>query len=320
MPRYASSPCFVLLSNSPSTTQLCDDSFEEHVLPYPPDKTGLYLHGINTCTKEFHTLPPEAVDAFADEWGFIKTKYITLDSITQVRSFTDDIRKTGTWEGEPVEGFVVRTHITESPVSATRADKSTAGMLPYAPGSTFFFKVKFDEPYLMYRDWREVTKSLLTMNAKNGSMNPNKLSRTKMLRPETKVYVDWVVKEIKRNPKAFAQYQNNKGIIKTREMFLEWLASNDGKQAPEEKVETQPQPKLRFTKTIIVPIAIPGCGKTAVSVALAHIFKFGHTQSDDVRAKKPGPAFVRNVMELLKTHDVVIADKYVLSYHIYQLV
>ncbi len=236
-----------------------------------------------------------------------------MDSIAKVRSFTDDIRKTGTWEGEPLEGFVVRTHITEPPASTSRADKATAGMLPYTPGSTFFFKIKFDEPYLMYRDWREVTKSLLSMYAKNGTMNPLKLSKSKMLRPETKVYVDWVIKEIKRNPKAFEQYQNNKGIIKTREMFLEWLASNDGKKAAEEpKVEHQPQPQ--FTKTIIVPIAIPGCGKTAVSVALAHIFKFGHTQSDDVRAKKAGPAFVRNVMELLKTHDVVIADKYVLSY------
>jgi len=52
-----------------------------------------------------------------------------------------------------------------------------------------------------------------------------------------------------------------------------------------------------FGKTIIVPVAIPGCGmffwlssslferllgKTAVSVALSHLFGFGHTQSDDI--------------------------------------
>lgn len=52
-------------------------------------------------------------------------------------------------------------------------------------------------------------------------------------------------------------------------------------------------------------------GKTAVSVALAHIFGFGHTQSDDVKAKKPAPIFIQNVVNLLKKHDVVIADKYV---------
>jgi tRNA ligase len=48
-------------------------------------------------------------------------------------------------------------------------------------------------------------------------------------------------------------------------------------------------------------------GKTAVSVALTSLFGFGHTQSDDVKA---APTFVRNVVNLLKDHDVVIADKY----------
>jgi hypothetical protein len=42
-----------------------------------------------------------------------------------------------------------------------------------------------------------------------------------------------------------------------------------------------------------------------------HIFGFGHTQSDDVRAKKPAPVFIKNVLGLLakKGVDVVIADK-----------
>ena len=55
-------------------------------------------------------------------------------------------------------------------------------------------------------------------------------------------------------------------------------------------------------------------GKTAVAVALAHIFGFGHTQSDDVQAKKPAPAFIRNVTKLLEKKDVVIADKFVSSF------
>lgn len=50
-------------------------------------------------------------------------------------------------------------------------------------------------------------------------------------------------------------------------------------------------------------------GKTSVSVALSHIFGFGHTQSDDVHAKKSAPAFLKNVVKLLQSHDVVIADK-----------
>lgn len=50
-------------------------------------------------------------------------------------------------------------------------------------------------------------------------------------------------------------------------------------------------------------------GKTSVSVALEHLFGFGHTQSDNVKSKKAGSQFIRNVCTLLKDHDVVIADK-----------
>ncbi|KAM6492799.1 RNA ligase [Amanita muscaria] len=290
-------------NNWTAIAELCDDSFEEHILPYPPERTGLYLHGINFCTKEFSTLPPSTVDAFAEEWGFVKTKCITLKTISQVCEFTDEIRETGTWEGEPIEGFVVRTHITEPPKASSTSQQGT---VPYNAGSTFFFKIKFDEPYLLYRDWREVTKSLLTMQAKSGTMDPRNLPKSKMRREETKIYVNWAINEIKRNPQAFARYQHNQGIIKTREMFLEWRASNKGEKLVEEE---EPNDIQESSKTIIVPVAIPGSGKTAISVALAHVFGFAHTQSDDVRAKKPGPAFVRNVMDLLQNHSVVIADK-----------
>jgi tRNA ligase len=50
-------------------------------------------------------------------------------------------------------------------------------------------------------------------------------------------------------------------------------------------------------------------GKTSVGLALAHLFNFGHTQSDDVKAKKAAPVFLKNVKDLLQQHNVVIADK-----------
>ena len=55
-------------------------------------------------------------------------------------------------------------------------------------------------------------------------------------------------------------------------------------------------------------------GKTAVSVALSHLFGFGHTQSDDIQAKKAAPVFINKVTNLLKKNDVVIADKWVICY------
>lgn len=45
--------------------------------------------------------------------------------------------------------------------------------------------------------------------------------------------------------------------------------------------------------------------------ALTALFPmFGHTQSDDVKAKKTAPTFQKNITDLLKSKDVVIADRY----------
>ncbi|KAG6829353.1 hypothetical protein H0H92_004719 [Tricholoma furcatifolium] len=297
-------------NNWTAVAELCDDSFEEHVLAYPPEKTGLYLHGLNVATKAFNTLPQSAVDAFAEEWGFIKTASIELKTIPEVRAFTKEISELGEWNGETVEGFVVRTHVTEPPTGKGKGKSPSVS--PYAPGSSFFFKVKFDEPYMMYRDWREVTKKLLN---DKGSLHASSVSKSKMQRAETRVYVDWVIREIKRDRTPFAEYNKGKGIIATREQFLKYLETPEGNAALENsKMNGKPAVTVgedgkAFQKTIIAPIAIPGCGKTAVSVALAHIFGFGHTQSDDVLVKKPAPQFLKNVKELLKTKDVVIADK-----------
>ncbi|KAF8837968.1 hypothetical protein BDN67DRAFT_972227 [Paxillus ammoniavirescens] len=287
--------------NWTAIAELCDDSFEEHVLAYPPEKSGLHLHGINENCKEFHTLPTEIVDAFADEWGFLKTETLTLDTIPKVKAFTDEIAKTGKWKGEALEGFVVRTHIIDPEPGSTSLDKHP----PYPTGSSFFFKVKFDEPYMMYRDWREVTKSLLSTK---GSLNDAKLPKSKMKRKETQVYLKWVKNEIHTNRSAFTEYAHGKGIIETRERFLAWLNTEQGNKDLD-NISESPENAKEFGKTIIVPIAIPGCGKTAVSVALAKLFSFGHTQSDDVKVKKSAPVFIKNVTNLLSTHDVVIADK-----------
>ncbi|KAJ7732925.1 RNA ligase-domain-containing protein [Mycena maculata] len=299
--------------NLTAIAELCDDSFEEHVLAYPPELTGLHLHGLNERTKAFTTLPHAEVDAFAAEWGFIQTASIELPTVAAVRAFTTDVGKTGAWNGVPVEGFVVRTRVAPPPPGSAPSPRNAP---PYPPGSSFFFKVKFDEPYMMYRDWREVTKALLSMRGANGkgTMSVGKLPKGKMRRAETQAYARWVVEEIRRDPAAFAEYNDNKGIVAVRERFLAYLASDKGKKAvgafaAQGEGEQSAATAKEFGKTIIVPVAIPGCGKTAVAVALSHIFGFGHTQSDDVNAKKAAPVFIKNVTELLKTHDVVIADK-----------
>jgi len=224
-----------------------------------------------------------------------------LSSVTEVQAFTEEISRTGKWNGEALEGFVVRTTVRRPPTNGELADAS-----PYAPGSSFFFKIKFDEPYMMYRDWREITKSLLSR------AESAKLPKAKMKRPETKTYVEWVKKEIKSNPKLFEGYMKGHGIIASRERFLEWLETEEGrgkKKTAEAGEEAPRSSSGNFGKTVIMPIAVPGVGKTSISVALVDLFRFGHTQSDDIRAKKAGPPFIQSVKKLLREHDVVIADK-----------
>jgi len=233
--------------------QLCDDSFEEHVLPYPLDKTGLHLHGLNVCSEVFETMPTDVVDAFAEKWGFIKTQTTVINSIHEVKDFAAACAIKGEWKGEAIEGFVVRAGVMKG-----RKNDS-----PYRDGSSFFFKIKFDEPYMMYRDWREVTKSLLSPK---GAMNPRNLPKSKMKRPETKVYVNWVIEEYKRNPDAFKDYTKGKGIIATREKFLTWLKSDNGERGlaavgKDEEIVPSTSDVREYGKTIIVPVAIPGCGK-----------------------------------------------------------
>ena len=131
---------------------------------------------------------------------------------------------------------------------------------PYKPGSSFFFKVKFDEPYLMYRDWREVTKMLLTTK---GPMTSSVPPKSKMKRLETKLYVKWVIQEITKHPEAFKEYTKGKGIIATREKYLKYLKTKEGKEEMESVEDVSvatTADKEGFKKTVIVPVAIPGCG------------------------------------------------------------
>ncbi|KAK2464659.1 hypothetical protein APHAL10511_003352 [Amanita phalloides] len=199
-------------------SELCDDSFEEHVLPYPPDKRGLF-----TFTESIHA-PRNSLPSPVDGRRVCRRVGVHQDKIYHSRLFHKSARSRNTQNRHMARRTPRRLRCPHSHYTA-----STRLFLQNStpPGSTFFFKFKYDEPYLMYRDWREVTKSLLSIKSKSGRMYSSNLPKSKMRRPETIVYVNnWVIKEINQNLEAFQHYQNNKGIIKAREVFLERLASN----------------------------------------------------------------------------------------------
>ena len=163
-----------------------------------------------------------------------------------------------------IEGFVVR---------CTVADTTGPGKPPYKPGSPFFFKVKFDEPYLLYRQWREITRVMLPLLDKpNPDVEANvwKKVRAKIKRPEVALYADWTAEEIRKNPTLFKDY--DRGVVRVREAFLEWTKGEGARRWASAKagnytLRSGGSNKPSFDKSgmkkkyILVPVAVPGCGE-----------------------------------------------------------
>ncbi|KAF6743965.1 hypothetical protein DFP72DRAFT_1079263 [Ephemerocybe angulata] len=105
-----------------------------------------------------------------EDWGFIRTASITLNSTDDVRAFTSSVGETGKWHFKSGTARPSRTSSCAhtSPTRPRRRKGSwnrtvSREQSPYTPRSDFFFKVKFDEPYMMYCDWRGVTGVLLSV-------------------------------------------------------------------------------------------------------------------------------------------------------------
>ena len=123
----------------------------------------------------------------------------------------------------------------------------------------------------MYRDWRELTKALISANQR-GNIKNAKISKAKLRRKETVIYKQWVENEILRNPKAFDSYSKNQGIGAVRDQFFQWLESPEGSRAKEHVQvpdPTETSEKLDG-KVVLVPIAVPGCG-TYLCISLSHL-------------------------------------------------
>ena len=177
-----------------------------------------------------------------------------MQTCEEVKSFTDKVGVTGEWNGYAVEGFVVRTTTKEGPKDKGGVSRSTP---PYPPGSDYFFKIKFDEPYMTYRDWREMTRTIL------GSLKKGKdivVPKSKLRRPESFAYKAWVTRMIKENPEWFEDFQNGKGIIAVRERFLEWLGTKEGQESLGEngggqKTSSSRKDDTPWERAVIMPVA-----------------------------------------------------------------
>ncbi|KAI4912420.1 hypothetical protein J4E90_005823 [Alternaria incomplexa] len=271
--------------NATLVAELCDDDFEEHVLAYTPEQAGLYVHGINLNLPEFATYPGHLVDKFAEEWGMRKVTYVMENDVKEVKKFLDKVAETGNYEGRDTEGFVIRCQARE-----------TEG----APYVDWFFKYKFEEPYLMYRQWRECTRALIA----------GKPPRYKKHEAITKEYLDFARRQFAQNQGLAKQYNANHGIIKMRDDFLKFRGTTGADIIRQEQLNGPVESKKADRNVVLVPIATIGCGKTTLALALVKLFGWGHFQNDNVKAKKGrGQIFADTISSMLVTNPVVIADR-----------
>ncbi|KAK2831974.1 hypothetical protein FQN49_006982, partial [Arthroderma sp. PD_2] len=271
--------------NATAVGELCDDSFEEHVLAYSEEESGIYLHGINYNLPQFATIRGSDVHHFADTWGFKKAQFLIKDDIATVRAFLEGCAETGSWEGRDTEGFVIRCQMRES------------NALPY---QDWFFKYKFEEPYLMYRQWREATKKLIT----------GKVPTFKKHVKISEEYLKYARKQLSKDPKLGKLYNQNHGIIAMRDGFLQSRGLKGSEIIAMEAAEGGELAPPQDRDFVLVPIASIGCGKTTVAIALVKLFGWGHFQNDNVEGKGNRPKrFVQGLIGELTNHSCVIADR-----------
>ena len=245
--------------------QLCDDEFEEHVQEYAPEKRGLYLHGINRNVAHFETWPSDCVQQVASDWGFFPVDYTVLPNIRAVMKYADAQRGSASLRGPFIEGFVVRCRLNDNDVSS------------------FFFKMKYDFPYLMFREWRELTRRIIKSGGADLRTKSNKNDPYSSL---TASYVAYVRKKYRKNPglELWKNIVQQKGIFAIRHEFIDTLVGLEKYDAllatPANRAGTLHRKVLIFT------IATPGCGKTMLGTGLARLYKLAHVQNDDFAKKK----------------------------------
>ena len=272
--------------NVTAVAELCDDEFEEHVLAYDEKTAGLYLHGMNLNLPEFATYSGSMVHKFADEWGFKKAHYLVKEDIASMKSFLEECAETGSWAGRDTEGFVIRCQKRSGGTTGDYQD--------------WFFKYKFDEPYLMYRQWREATKAVIA----------GRMPRFKKHEKITQEYLLFARRQLARDPELGKRYNQNHGIIKMRDDFLQERGLKGSEIVRQELEEGGPSAKEVTSNVILVTVASIGCGKTTLAVALAKLFDWGHVQNDDITGNKGRPQrFAVQLCNLLAERPVVIADR-----------
>lgn len=272
--------------NVTAVAELCDDTFEEHVLAYEPKDAGLYIHGINLNLPYFATYPGELVHAFADEWGFKKAQYLIKDDVASMHTFLEECSQTGSYAGRDTEGFVIRCQRKHGDIKGDYQN--------------WFFKYKFEEPYLMYRQWRETTKAVIS----------GKVPKYKKHKKITEEYLLYARRQLAKDSSIGKAYNMNHGIIAMRDGFLQERGLKGSDIIRQEQDGEEGSSDVVSKNVILLPVASIGCGKTTVALALTKLFDWGHVQNDNITGQKNRPKqFTTQICNALAGHPAMIADR-----------
>lgn len=192
---------FITQNNVTLLFEMCDDSFEEHIVSYL-GREGLYLHGIVENTIDFKNWRYSELEKVASEFGFHITQCEKLNSLDSIKEKVQKtVENNGIYNGRLIEGFVARLN--------TKSNRDD---------NTFNYMVKFklNKPYLMYREWREITNEYIAL----------KNIKTKIKFDETYKYLSWLKKDLEKNPHHYSEYLEKKNIVANRERYLEYLNTN----------------------------------------------------------------------------------------------
>lgn len=286
--------------NVTAVLELCDDSFEEHIVKYPLELSGLYLHGLNFNVREFRTYPLDKVGQFADEWGFRKVEYTVFERFDDLWEFLENLKLRGIYNGRELEGFVVRSQDS---------------------GSVFFFKYKFDEPYFLFRQFRQVSLKLIGENRQKkdkkiiGQPIAQIMRDIKKHKAITLDYLHFAKKRFDQDELLVKYYRESIGIIKMREEYLacKGLLVTSGMDLlglEDDDILSQKLMNLMHTTKVhyvIMPMAVPVSGKTTVFMTLTNLFpEWKHVQNDNFTSLDQ---FHQQVAQGVNDSQVCFADK-----------
>lgn len=280
--------------NVTAVAEYCDDTFEEHIVEYKGDTIGLYLHGLNINQPVFETLPFDKVHEFALTYGFKPIDFFEEKDIEDLRKVLEECSKTGSYNGKDAEGFVIRCKLNDE------------------EKHDYFFKFKFEEPYLMFRQWREVTKEYI-VNKKRGDI---KFTKHRFI---TNNYLDFVIPLLDNDEQLRERFLKGFGIIELRKRFLDYYGKTGTEILNQELLEeldaVNALQNLKLDETskfVFIPIATIGCGKTTTALTLVNLYPdtWDIVINDDLPySKNTKKEFIKKSLEKLQTKNAVVLDR-----------